>query len=259
MKGHRDLEILSGASLICAVLALVIPLTALSLLFAIPLALFAPGYAITAATFARRSLGGAQIALLSVALSLITLVLGAFLLNYVPGGLGAVSWTLLLLIVALGGCRFAALRRAPVRREQKLLRLPVGGRDAALILGGVALAAVAIGLAMTTLPAKHAHGYTELWVTPEAGTVSGRAEIGVGSEEQHMASYVLRVQLGNGTRSLVRKFTLRPGETRTLGFHAPPSSPEAPVPVSARLFLQGRPDAVYRRVSAWIPVPRVHQ
>lgn len=260
MKGHRDLEIVAAGSLLCAGLALLIPLSALSLLFAAPLVLFAPGYAITAASFARRSLGGAQTALLSLALSLISLVLGAFLLNYVPGGLGAVSWTLLLLLVVLGACRLAALRRAPAPSRPRQLRLRIGRRDAALILGGVALATLAIGLAMTTLPAKNARGYTQLWVTPEAGSVAGRAEIGVGSEEQHQASYVLRVRFGEGTTPiLVRKFSLRPGETRTLGFVAPPSLQRAPVPVSARLYLQSRPASVYRRVSAWVPPPRARQ
>ncbi len=255
MRGHRDLEILCGGAALCALAALAIPLSALSVLFAVPLALFAPGYGITAATFARRSLGAAQIALLSVALSLITLVLGAFLLNYVPGGLGALSWALLLLIVVFGSCRFAALARKAPKPRRELLRIALGRREAALILAGVLLAALAVGLAMRTLPAKNADGYTELWVSPDA--LSQRAEIGVGSEEQHAASYLLQVRLGAGGQPLVRRFTLRPGETRRLGFKAPPAPSSAPLAVSARLFLSARPARVYRRVSAWIPAPPV--
>ncbi len=257
MRGHRDLEIVAGGSLLCAALALAIPLSALSLLFAAPLALFAPGYAIVAATFAGRTFERAQIALLSLALSLITLILGAFLLDYAPGGIGPVSWALLLLLVIIGACRSAALRRSPAPRGSRP-RLRIRRRDAALVLGGAVLAAVAIGLAMTTLPAKNAHGYTQLWVTPEAGRVAGRAEIGVGSEEQHRASYVLRVQVGNAAPS-VRRLTLRPGETERLRFAAPRAPQSGPIPVSARLFLQGRPGTVYRRVSAWIPPPQVRQ
>lgn len=259
MKGHRDLEIVAAGSLLCALAALLIPLAALSLLFAIPLLLVAPGYAIVAATFARRPIGQPQVALLSVALSLATLVLGGLLLNYTPGGLQALPWALLILLVVLNGCRLAALRRAPAVSGRKLPRPRIGRRDGALLLGGAALAALALGLAMTTLPAKNARGFTQLWVTPEAGAVAGSAEIGVGSEEQHEASYLLKVRLGKATQPFVHTFTLRPGETRTLDFEAPPFSSGAPVPVTARLFLRDRPNAVYRRVSAWIPAPRVRQ
>lgn len=258
MKGHRDLEIAAWGSLVCALAALVIPLEALSLLFAAPLLLIAPGYAITAATFARRPLERAKIALLSVALSLATLVLGSFLLNYMPGGLRAISWALLVLLVVFACCRSAALRRAPAARNRKLSPPRIGRRDAGLLLGGAALAAIAIGLAMTTLPAKNARGFTQLWVTPETGAVARSAEIGVGSEEQHTASYILRVKLGDATRPLVRRFTLRPGDTQILEFDAPPLALGA-VAVSARLYLEDRPRAVYRRVSAWIPAPGVRQ
>lgn len=257
MRGHRDLEIVAWGSLLCAVAALAIPLTALSLLFAAPLLLIAPGYAITAATFARRAPGRAQFALLSLALSLTTLVLGGFVLNYMPGGLQAIPWAVLVLLVVFGCCRSAALRRAPAKAsKRKPPQLRIRRRDAVLLLGGAALAAVALGLAVTTLPAKNARGFTELWVTPKA--VARSAEIGVGSEEQHAASYVLRVKLGGVARPLVRKFRLKPGETRTLNLAAPPLARGA-VPVTARLYLRNRPGAVYRRVSAWIPAPQVQQ
>jgi uncharacterized membrane protein len=250
MRGHRDLEIVAVGSIACALLALVIPLTALSLLFAAPLILFAPGYAIVAATFARRSLERQRMLLLSVALSLTTLVLGGFLLNYMPGGVRALSWAILLLLVVLGCSRSAALRRPRAsRRASSLPRL--SPRDGGLLLGGALLATAALALAMTTLPATNARGFTELWVTPQAGAVNGSAEIGVGSEEQHSASYILRVRLGDSPRPLLRRLTLHPGETRTVKFDAPQSL--GPVPVTAQLFRAESPAKVYRRVHAWIP------
>jgi uncharacterized membrane protein len=257
MKGHRDLEIVAAGSVLCALAALAIPLSAVSLLFAAPLTLFAPGYAIVAATFAKRSLGSQRVLLLSVALSLATLALGAFLLNYMPGGVRAISWTILLLLVVLNCCRVAALRRPPAVAPRRAPRPRIRPRDGGLLLGGALLAAAALVLAMTTLPAENARGFTELWVTPEAGAVSGTAEIGIGSEEQHAASYILKVQLGRGSSPVLRQLTLHPGETRTLRFDAPTSPPGAQVPVSAQLYRQENPGKVYRRVSAWIPgVPR---
>jgi hypothetical protein len=248
VRGHRDLTLVARGSVLCALLALVIPWPALSLLFAAPLILFAPGYAIVAVTFAQRPLGRERLALLSLALSLATLVIGGFVLNYMPGGIRAISWAILLPLVTLACCRAAALRRPRAGRPGPS-RLRLGRRDAAFLLGGLALSAAALVLAMATLPAENARGFTQLWVTPTAGS----AEIGVASEEQHLASYVLRTRLGKGGRPVLRRFTLRPGETHTIRLDLVPSPRGRPVAVSARLFRRDRPGAVYRRVSAWIP------
>jgi uncharacterized membrane protein len=253
MRGNRDLRLVAWGSVLCAVAALAIPLQALSLVFAAPLTLFAPGYAIVAVTFARRKLDGPRTLLLSLALSLTTLVLGGFLLNYAPGGIRGFSWAILLALVVVACCRGAALRRLP-GSAPTLSRPSIRRRDAALLLGGATLAAAALVLAMTTLPAKNARGFTELWVTPQAGTVAGSAEIGVGSEEQHATSYILQTQVGSSTR-VTRKFSLRPGETRAV--HLSASPPQAgPVPITALLYRAARPSAIYRRVAAWIPVTR---
>lgn len=254
MRGQRDLAIAAWGSVLCALAALLIPWPALSLLFAAPLVLLAPGYAIVAATFARRhNLGWQRTALLSLALSLATLVIGAFVLNYAPGGIRDFSWAILLPLVTIACCRAAALRR-PKSARPAPPRPSIGRRDAAFVGGGVALAAAALVLAMTALPADNARGYTELWVTPGGSS----AEVGVGSEEQHETSYVLRTRLGGGA-PIVRRFTLRPGEEHKIRLGAVPSSNGAPVPVEARLSRANHPDQVYRRVSAWIPTRQVRQ
>ncbi len=250
MRGQRDLAIAAWGSVLSALLALVIPWPALSLVFAVPLALLAPGYAIVAATFARRDLDWPRVALLSLALSLATLVIGSFLLNYVPGGIRDISWAILLPLVTIACCRAAALRR-PKSGRAALPTPKISRGNAAFALGGLALAVAAVVLAMTTLPAKNARGYTELWVTPQAHRTGG-AKIGVGSEEQHKTSYVLRTRVGNDTLA-VRRFTLRPGEERTIRLYTAPSADGTPVPVKAQLALAARPGQVYRQVSASIP------
>jgi hypothetical protein len=247
VRGQRDLAIAAWGSVLCALAALLIPWPALSLLFAAPLVLLVPGYAIVTATFARRDLGWQRTALLSLALSLATLVIGAFVLNYTPGGIRDFSWAILLPLVTIACCRAAALRR-PKSARPALPRPSIGRRDAAFVGGGVVLAAAALVLAMTTLPADDARGYTELWVTPRGSS----AEVGVGSEQQHETSYVLRTRLGGGV-PIERRFTLRPGEEHTIRLSAAPSSSGTPVPVEARLSRAGRPDQVYRRVSTSIP------
>lgn len=252
MRGNRDLSIATWGSILCAPAALLSPWPALSLVFAAPLALLAPGYAIVAATFARRTIGWHRIALLSVALSLATLAIGSFVLNYAPGGVRGVSWAILLPLVTVACCRAAALRR----REPLSFGWPkpaFGRLNTAFALGGLALAAAALVLAMTTVPAENARGFTQLWVTPAAGGARASAEVGVGSEEQHETSYILRTRLGRDSRPVVRRFTLRPGESRQIRLYGVRSPSGKPLPVRARLYRRDRPGKLYREVRAWIP------
>ena len=259
MKGHRDLRLVTALALLCALLAPLLPVTVLSLLFALPLALFLPGYALTAAIFARRELGSAQRLVLSLGLSLALLALGGLLLNYMPGGIGAVSWTVLLLLVVLGAALAAALRRpdaagtgsAPLWPQLRLTAAGIG-----LLLGGLACTAAALAITFTVHSAKHADGYTALWLLPPTprDAAQGGARVGVDSEEQGPRAYRLQIRVGGRPAEIVRRFSLEPGETRVLKLRPPSRSRAAPV--RAKLFLQNEPGEVYRRVSGWLAEPQ---
>src|SRR4029077_18937869 len=103
MRGHGDLEAAYASAALCALLTLALPFEPLRMLLAAPLALFLPRYAIPAAIFARRRIERRQFLLFSLGLSLAVLALGALVLNYVPGGIRAWSWALLLFL-AVRGC-----------------------------------------------------------------------------------------------------------------------------------------------------------
>lgn len=255
MRGHRDLEIVAGASALCAVAALVLPFEAVRLVFAAPLALFLPGYALTAAAFAQRPLELPQLLLLSVALSLATLALGALLLDFAPGGVRAVSWALLLLLVVLGGCGSAALRRPPPPAGPGWPRPRLAPTDGALLLGGLATAAAALALAGTLLPANDVRGYTQLWMLPLRDGREAGVRVGVTNEETSTVAYSLRTRI-HEIENVVRSFSLAPGETRIVRVRAdPPPPPGRSVPAVATLFRESRPDTVYRRVSGWVSAP----
>jgi hypothetical protein len=257
MKGYRDLRVIAALSLLCAILSLLIPLSGLALVFAAPLALLLPGYAIVAATFARRRLPWPQFLLLSIALSLATLVLGALLLNYLPGGIRAISWALLLLIVVFNGCRAAALRRRGRPAEARWSRPRLSRPELAMMLGGLALTVAALVLASATVPAKNAVGYTQLWVLPEAGSAGSEVQVGVKSEQQHPLAFDLRVRTGGGApQVLKRSFELKPGEARVVRLAAAPGSGPGAVPVVATLLRHNRPYTVYRRVKGWLVAPK---
>lgn len=272
MKGHGDLRRVAWGSLLCAVVALALPWPAASLVFAAPLALFAPGYAIVAATFARRPLDRAPRLVLSLTLSLAVLALGGLFLDYL-GGIHGFSWAALLLLVVVGCCRAAALRREGGPRPSPP-RLPrPSGLEAALGLGAIAVVVAALVLASTNLPAKSAVGYTELWIVPRAESEGSEAEVGVKSQEQQTTEYDLGVRIGKD-QLIRRSFALAPGE-ETVVVVGPPVAPArsaargpavaparraAPagsttVPVVATLLLDRDPSFVYRRVKSSLTVP----
>jgi len=247
VRGHGDLRLVAWGSLLCAVVALALPWPALSLVFVAPLALFASGYAVVAAAFARRRLDRPRLAVLSLALSLAVLAFGALVLNYLPGGIDGVSWAILLLAVVLGCCRAAALRRDRKPVALRLRRPKPSGLELGLGLGALAAVVAALTLASTTLPAERAVGYTELWIVPRPESEGSEVEVGVKSEEQETIEYDLGIAIGRG-QIVKRSFTLAPGE-ETVVTVGPPLAPAAsPIPVVATLLLDEDPTFVYRRV-----------
>lgn len=254
MKGHGDLRLLVWGSLLCAIVALVLPWPAISLVFVAPLALFAPGYAIVAAAFARRQLDWPRLLILSLALSLAVLALGGLVLNYL-GGIHGITWAILLLLIVAGCCRGAALRRdRPPERLRLRLRLPnPGWPKLGLALGGLAAVVAALVLASATLPAKSAVGYTELWIVPELESEGSEALVGVKSEEQQTTEYDLGVRIGK--QLVKRSFVLKPGEETSVRV-GPPFVPAGfTVPVVATLLLDSDPSYVYRRVESTLTTP----
>jgi uncharacterized membrane protein len=261
VRGHRDLRLVLALAILCAILAPAIPLEALSLPLALPLSLFLPGYALTAAIFARRALTRQQVLVLSLGLSLCVLALGALPLNYVPEGIGPVSWAVLLALVVLGGCRAAALRRPrpSVATPDRAWASPRPTRaGAGFGLGAVLATAAAVVLTFSTTAAKHADGYTEMWLLPPAAKEAGAggARVGVTSQEQERSAYLLRVRAGDRGGAVVHSFSLDPGETRVVRLRpAVAGARGAAVPVSAVLSLQSAPGDAYRRVSGWLAEP----
>jgi hypothetical protein len=230
-----------------------VQITAVRVLFAVPLCLVLPGYAFTASTFARRDLAPAQMLMLTVAMSLSILVTGSLALQLLPGGLRTGSWAVLLVLVVLGGCATAARRRPLTARRPSPARLPRPRliEAALLVVAGLGVAA-AFALAKTPLPARHVVGYTQLWMLPAGSAAQPGVRIGVMSAESESVAY--RLEIGaQPTRTSANalasfQFVLGPGQRFERLVPVAASTPRGTLRIVAYLYRQDRPYAIYRHV-----------
>ncbi len=250
---QRRIQLVVAAALICAAVVLRVPLTAVRAVFAVPLCLVLPGYAITRALFPRQPLGGPQAMMLTLALSFATLVIGAVILDVLPGGLRRNSWVALLLVVVLGAAAVATLRRPQLPRPRRwAIRLRVS--EALALTLALVLAGGAFALSRIPLKAPHAVGYTELWMFTGVQGSSPAVRIGVSSAEQRTTAFRLVIQKANSKPFVVaRRLVLKPGGTAQFEVPLKLSVPIAAL-VTAKLY-RGSQGAPYRQATALIVPP----
>jgi hypothetical protein len=213
---------------------------------ALPLLLFLPGYALVWALFARATLDRASMLLLSIALSLAVVIIGSVALQW-AGPLERSTWVALATGVTVVAGSVAVLRAGP-SSDAPRLRLPrVRFVPALLLTLAVIVAAAAIALARTPLPARGVQGYTVLWVLP-AKDGSHRVNVGVISSELHTTSYRLDIE-ENGRKAAMRQLTLAPTESWDELIRVPPSITR----VRVLLHRESAPNEVYRRVKVLLP------
>jgi len=254
MRGHRDLTIAAAAAVVGALVAVFVPVEIVRVVAALPLTLYLPGFALVAATFDGEELAPLKRVTVEVAASLIVLVLGAFLLNIFPFGLTTGSWAVLLALFVVIGCFVAARRRGAAKPERRPL-FGAAGRPStgtALLVGAaILIGAASIALAQMPLPAKHAEGYTALWMLPTDSDEEA-VVVGVESNEQDPAAYRLRVSQGGESQSQTYRLELDPGEERTFEVEVPESS-AGRAHVVASLYRDDKPGHLFRRVTRWLP------
>jgi uncharacterized membrane protein len=255
MRGNRDLSLTVKAAIICAALALLLPVPVLSLLAGAPLFFFLPGYAIVCLAFAKRAIDPARLLVLSVGLSLATLALLPLVIDVLPGGISPGWWAVALCLVVIGCARGAALGRPkPARAAYRKPRRRTTRTDLSLLAAGIVAGIVAVALIFIPFAAKDAIGYSELWIEAKQGKALPVATVGVASREQSRTGFTLELRTNRSEKPFeVRGFRLSPGERKLLTVR-PPDPNGRPVKVSATLFRQGITKP-YRRVAAWIPEP----
>ncbi len=256
-RADRDVPTVIALALVCAAVVVLVPLTAVRAVFAVPLCLALPGYAISSAAFTREPLGWLYRLWLVPAFSLASLALGAILLNVLPGGIRLASWVIFILVVVAAACVATLVRRRPYGAAPARVRaLRLRPRDAILLL----VAALAIGasfaLSRVPLPASNALGYTQMSMSSSGSAGAPRLRIGIISAEKTTERYVLTVGNGAGDQVLSKFLILKPDQHLELSLALPPV--KIPVAVAtARLYRAGTP-GVYRNVTAVFRNPRAH-
>jgi uncharacterized membrane protein len=254
VRGHRDLRLAAAEAVLCALVAALVPVELIRVIAALPLALYLPGFALVAAVFDGEQLAPLKRLTIEVAASLIVLVLSAFVLNIFPFGLRTASWAVLLPLLIIVGCAVAARRRDKASRRPRPFFAGVGRpstRTIVLLGAAIVIGAASIALAQKPLPAKHAEGFTALWMLPTDADEEA-VVVGVQSNEQDPASYRLEVTAGGGSQSKTYRVELDPGEEKTFEVEVPSRS-TGRTHVVASLYREGKPGRLFRRVTRWLP------
>jgi uncharacterized membrane protein len=254
----RDLCTVIALTLVCAIVVVLVPGTAMHAAFAVPLCLVLPGYAISTAAFTRHPLGWMFRLWLVPALSLASLALGAILLNIAPGGIRLASWVIFLVVVVLAACIVTFLRRRSnatvVSGARPSLRLR--GRDSILL--SVAVLAIGSSFALSRVPlaAKNAEGYTQMSMIASGTARAPHVRIGIISAEKTTARYLLTLGNGSGFRVLHKFLILKPDQATELSVTLPRTRVPFAI-VTARLYRAGV-RGLYRKATAVFRNPAAH-
>jgi uncharacterized membrane protein len=222
---------------------------------ALSLVLVLPGLSLTRMLFPARALGGGEVLLLSIALSLCTTVVGGLALHVSLVDLTRGSWAAFLagvtvVAVIIAEARMRRMERVVIDRPHRStdrIRSAPAVRGRWLVNGALFGLALGVGIsavlmARTPLPARGVEGYTALWLLP--GDKAGRKlEVGVRSSEFRTTRYRLEVRVG-GTRVPPYRFQLTTGGSWNASLRVRRGWKGT---VRALLYRASAPDKVYRR------------
>ena len=247
--------------------------------------LFVPGYALTAAIFTKKEIGFAVQVVMILGLSLSTAIFVGLLLNFLPGGLNATSWSILLLLESIVFAAIAWYRRNAEnpwkelrsnprawqddnlnKRTEKVgvsakeagkrplvwfsnFSLPAPTKPFRMLMVGMAvlIALSAFGLARIPAPQTGQQGYTLLWLLPVKNGNTTSLDLGVQSMEFETTSYQLKLSVNGQKPQVFDQFTLQPDQKWEVSLDAAKFAPNGGT-VEALLYRTDDPNTVYRQV-----------
>lgn len=265
----RDLALLAALACACALAVFLgIGGTFIRSMLALPLVLFAPGYALVQAASPRRQPDWAETITLSLGLSLVVCVLGGLALNETPWGLRELPEVTLLSAIVLIASAVALARRMAVLEWQAWYPSthPDGGHRrprwertlrvalftlAALLMGGAIVAATWNAQQQQTPSA-----VTEFWALPSTNAdQKDTIRLGVNridpvsNEQSSSVTYYLEVIVGKKVTWLP-SIHLKPNASWQSTITLPHWS-SGTAPAVILLYRAGEPDQAYRQLKLW--------
>lgn len=254
----RDILVVTTLSIITVILEFISPPDWIAgRIVALPFALVLPGYALTSAAFPQRKFGFPECLVFSLALSLVSLVLGGLLLNLTPWGLRTDLWAVLLGGITLGACAVALVRR----RRQGLTNsgwLRVGKIGLNLrqgLLLSLAGLIVCGAVAMSIIGAQRQPypGFTQLWILPVAGAnVKSAVRLGVSNMELTAMEYRLAVSVDGKVVKEWPSIDLNPHDQWQATLLLPQTGHAGSAKVEGDLYRADAPTTIYRHVVLWL-------
>jgi hypothetical protein len=248
----RSASLLVTAGLIVSACVFAISQAPFRGIFALPLVLFLPGYALVRLVFARREIGSMETVLLGVGLSMSISALSGLLLHLTPWGVQVGS-----LATWLGGLSLVFLGLAWLRRIRLQNTLPRTQRFRLRVRDGLFLAATAgvlwmgVSIIRQPAPAQSFQGYTLVWALPYEQGGPGAFKVVVRSQEFTPVEYHLRIESGGRVLAAYPVIELQPGESwEQVEYFSRTQSGDRPVEVS--LYRLDDPNNIYRRVVLWV-------
>ncbi len=230
MRGAPRTPILLASSAIaCALICMVVQLTAVDVIFSLPLVLYLPGAGVVGAArggSARKVLG--EDLWWSVLGSIGFTILGGLILN-VAGGLTQSTWLLYLvcLTVVASGVAWWRLARVvgPVPsphqgRNSRRVSLRTG-----LLVGAAGLlVAAAVGISVYSSDTANQENFVQLWILPSplaAGDYAGHVQVGIENHEGRTATFDVVVSGSNGQVLATKEVELNESGVWTLQLARP--------------------------------------
>ena len=226
-------------------------LPAVSIILALPLIFFLPGYTLIEMLAHKYTLATSHRIIFSLGLSITLDCMGGFLLNVLPSGLRTQSWAVLLgcatLLLAL---LTLLLRRGTTPIESTLVALELGS----LLRGGVLFCLAAVLIVVTLIYAtngvtQQSHtGFTQLWMIPP--TSSGQnciVRLGVHSFEKTPVTFHATLSVNSVREVVWPSIALSPNQVWEQPILVPANTAHAAL-IEVKLYKGNDSTSVYRQV-----------
>jgi uncharacterized membrane protein len=205
-----DLVIVLGLTVLAGVLAVAVG-GPVRIGAGIVLELLLTGYALATLALGSGARGRAELLLCTLGGSLVVAALGGLVLDALPGHMGRLAWTLLLVCVTVTAAGAALLLEGSSERAPAMPRWRLTKRGAINALCAVSALCIAVSaIVIARDAADRTPGFSQLSTVPASKARDPRLIVGLTSHEAHATSYLLVIS-EDGRRVFRHRLSLEPG------------------------------------------------